>query len=413
MQRMIHSRLTVPALLLLLLTTAVRADWNQWRGPKRDGSCPGEKWPEKLTGLREKWRVPLGASYSGPVTNGKLVFTTESKDKEFELAHAVDAATGKIVWTAQWEGYQGVPFFAARNGDWMRSTPAVDDSTVYVSGMRDVLVALDAATGQERWRVDFPKDHKAAGQSFGYVCSPLLDGGALYTHTGAGFCKLDKATGKLIWRSLDDGGGMMGGSFSSPVIATLGGQRQVLAQGRTALSGLDPDNGTELWSQPVKAFRGMNIFTPVVQGNRIFTSAYQGLSQAWDVSKNAGLKTELVWEHKSEGYMSTPVVIGGKVFMHLRNRRFTCLDLATGEQHWVSEQKFGEYWSLVYQSNRILALDQNGTLYLIRARPEKLEILDERKLTKEECWAHLAVQGDTLYVRELKALVAYEWKREG
>lgn len=394
---------------LLLITTAAQAGWNQWRGPKRDGSYAGAPWPEKLSGLREKWRVPLGASYSGPVTNGKLVFTTESRDKQFELAHAVDAATGKIVWTAQWEGYQGVPFFAAKNGDWMRSTPTVDDTALYVCGMKDVLVALDTASGKERWRVDFPKDLKAAPQSFGYVCSPLLDGDALYTHAGAGLCKLNKADGKLLWRSLDDGGGMMGGSFSSPVLATLGGRRQVVAQGRTALSGLDPDSGTMLWTQPVKAFRGMNIFTPVVHGNRIFTSAYDGSSQAWDVSKDAGLKTALAWEHKSEGYMSTPVVIRGKVFMHLRNRRFSCLDLATGEQHWVSEQKFGEYWSLVYQGDRILALDQNGTLYLIRANPAKLEILDERRLTKEECWAHLAVDGNMLYVRELKALVAYEW----
>ena len=205
----------------------------------------------------------------------------------------------------------------------------------------------------------------------------------------------------------------MGGSFSSPVLATMGGKRQVLAQGRTELSGLDPDNGTVLWSQPVKAFRGMNIFTPVVKGNRIFTSAYDGSSQAWDLARDGGaMKTNIAWEHKSEGYMSTPVVIGGKIFMHQRNKRFTCFDFATGTQHWVSEQKFGEYWSLVYQGDRILALDQNGTLYLVRANPEKLEILDQKKLTKEECWAHLAVDGRTLYVRELKALVAYEWAGE-
>ncbi len=396
---------------LLITATACPADagWNQWRGPDRDGSFKGKVWPADFSGLKEKWRLPLGASYSGPVTNGKYVFTTESRDKQFEAAHAVDAATGKIVWSAQWEGYQGVPFFAARNGDWIRSTPAVDGDTLYVSGMQDVLVALNAADGKERWRVNFPKDLKASNQSFGFVCSPLLDGDALYTHTGAGFCRLDRKSGKLVWRSLDEGGGMMGGSFSSPVMASPGGVRQIVVQGRQELHGLNPDNGTVLWSQPVKAFRGMNIFTPVVQGSRVFTSAYGGISQAWDIGKGAGLKSSLAWEHKSEGYMSTPVVIRGKVFMHLRNRRFTCFDLATGSQHWVSEKKFGEYWSLVMQGDRILALDQDGTIRLIRANPEKLEILAEKKLTGEECWAHLAVEDGTLYVRELKALVAYQW----
>ena len=400
---------------LIFLSTALTslAGWSQWRGPNRDGSMAGKAWPEKLSGIKEKWRLPLGASYSGPVTNGKLVFTTESKDKQFELAHGVDAATGKIVWTAQWEGHQGVPFFAARNGDWIRATPAVDETSVYVSGMQDVLVSLNAETGKENWRVDFPKDLKAGPQSFGYVTSPLLDGDGLYTHAGAGFCKLDRKTGKVIWRSLDDGGGMMGGSFSSPVIATVAGKRQVIVQGRADLHGLDPDNGTSLWSQPIKAFRGMNIYTPVVKGTRLFTSAYGGLSQAWDIGKDgAAIKPALAWEHKSEGYMSTPVVIAGKIFMHLRNQKFACMDLATGKQDWVSDEKFGEYWSLVHQGDRILALDQKGILYLIRANPEKLEIIDKKKLTDDECWAHLAVEENTLYVRELKALVAYEWLAE-
>jgi outer membrane protein assembly factor BamB len=404
------ARLISATLLFAFSAAPAVAGWNQWRGPNRDGSCPGGKWPAKLSGLQQLWRVPMGASYSGPVTHGNLVFTTESKDKQFEFAHAVDADTGKIVWTAQWEGHQGVPFFARRNGDWIRATPAVDETNVYVSGMQDVLVALDVKTGKVNWRIDFPKDLKANPQSFGYVTSPMVEGGALYTHAGAGFCKLDAATGKVIWRSLDDGGGMMGGSFSSPVIATVAGKRQVIVQGRTELHGLDPENGTGLWSQPVKAFRGMNIYTPVVKGNRIFTSAYGGLSQAWDIGKEGeGLKPSLSWEHKAEGYMSTPVVIGGKVFMHLRNQKAACMDLATGKQEWVSEQKFGEYWSLAYQGDRILALDMKGILYLIKASPEKLEIIDEKKVASEECWAHLAIDGDRIYIRELNALTAFKW----
>jgi outer membrane protein assembly factor BamB len=104
---------------------------------QRDGSCAGPKWPQTLAGLTEKWRLPLGASYSVPVTNSGFIFTTGSKDKQFELAHAADKATGKPVWTAQWEGHQRVPFFAARNGDWIRATPALDGSSLHVSGMQD------------------------------------------------------------------------------------------------------------------------------------------------------------------------------------------------------------------------------------------------------------------------------------
>ena len=102
--------------------------------------------------------------------------------------------------------------------------------------------------------------------------------------------------------------------------------------------------------------RLFGIQTPVIQGNRLFTTAYQGTSQAWDLSDSAGSPgVILAWEQKAEGYMSTPVVVGGKVFLHLRNKKFTCLDLATGKQDWITDQKFGEYWSLIAQGSRLAA----------------------------------------------------------
>ena len=64
---------------------------------------------------------------------------------------------------------------------------------------------------------------------------------------------------------------------------------------------------------------------------------------------------------------------------------------------------------MVYQGDRILALDMKGVLYLIKASPEKLEIIDEKKVASEECWAHLAIDGDRIYIRELNALTAFKW----
>ena len=113
-----------------------------------------------------------------------------------------------------------VPFFAASNGSWIRSTPCADDGRVYVAGMRDVLVCLDAANGQEIWRIDFTKDLESPLQAFGFVSSPLVIGDHVFVQAGAGFVKLDKATGKVVWRVLEDGGGMWGSAFSSPYPAT-------------------------------------------------------------------------------------------------------------------------------------------------------------------------------------------------
>jgi outer membrane protein assembly factor BamB len=242
-----------------------------------------------------------------------MVFVTGTKDKKTEVVTALDRSTGKEVWRVEWPGAMSVPFFASANGDWIRSTPAYDGTSLFVAGMRDVLVSLNAKTGAEQWRVDFVKDFKTGLPSFGCVCSPLVDGDALYMQAGNSLTKLDKATGKLIWRCLEDGGGMMGGAFSSPAMAEkLAGRRQLVAQTREKLAGVDPETGAVLWQRNVPSFRGMNILTPLVSGNSVFTSTYQNKSWRFDVSETGGtFDTNEAWSNKSQAYMSTPVVIDG------------------------------------------------------------------------------------------------------
>lgn len=405
----------VTILCLLAAVSCLPAnDWPQWRGPQRDGHVTGSAWPGQLdtNHVQQLWRVELGPSYSGPVVVGDRVFTTETKDKKFEVVTAFDRKSGKQLWQAKWEGALSVPFFAKSNGDWIRATPACDGERLYVAGMRDVLVCLDAKTGTELWRVDFVKKLDAPVPDFGFVCSPLVDGDAVYAQAGASVVKLNKRTGEILWRALQDKGGMWGSVFSSPVIATLGGQRQLVVQTREKLAGLTLDKGEVLWVQPVEAFRGMNILTPVVHEDILFTSTYGGKTIGFKITQADGKFTaKESWTHKSQGYMSTPVVVDGVAYEHLKSQRVMAIEIATGRELWTSVESFGKYWSLVANGDRILALDQRGFLYLFRANREKFELLDQRKLTKEETWAHLAVAGDELFVRELNALTAYRWRQ--
>ena len=114
------------------------------------------------------------------------------------------------------------------------------------------------------------------------------------------------------------------------------------------------------------------------------------------------------WQNKTQGYMSTPVVIDGHVYTHLKNQRFACIELATGKERWVTTP-FGKYWSLVAQGQKILALDERGDLLLINANPEKFELLGQRHVSDSPTWAHLAVCGDEVFVRDLKGLTVYRW----
>ena len=401
-------------LALAAFPARAASPWAQWRGPNRDGfvSADGAPWPDGLddSRLEKRWRVDLGPSYSGPVIAGKAVIVTETRDKKTEHVRALDRATGRELWHVSWEGAMSVPFFAASNGSWIRATPCVDGDRVYVAGMRDVLVCLDVATGRERWRVDFTKELESPLPAFGFVSSPLVRGDHLYVQAGSGFVKLEKATGKVVWRVLEDGGGMMGSAFSSPYPVVLGGVPQILVQTRDELAGVDPEAGQVLWKTKVEAFRGMNIVTPTVHDGKVFTTSYGGGSWLFAVDPARGDKpVEQVWRNKIQGYMSTPIVIGGHAYVHLRNQRFACLDLATGKEAWITKP-FGRYWSLVAQGDRILALDETGDLRLVRATPDRYDLVGEAQVSDGESWAHLAVAGDTLYVRDLEGLAAFRWR---
>jgi outer membrane protein assembly factor BamB len=392
---------------------AAAADWLQWRGPDRNGLLMGAKWPDRLQGhLNLQWEQALQPSYSGPLVNASQVITTETVDRKLERITAFDLKDGKQRWTREWEGSMAVPFFAASNGDWIRSTPAATSEKIVVAGMRDVVVCMNVNTGDELWRIDLPKQQGTPLQSFGCVCSPLIDENAVYLQSGGGLVKLNMDNGALLWRTLDSGGGMMnGGAFSSPIIATIAGKRQLVVATRDRLVGVELADGKQIWDEPIESFRGMNILTPVMVGERVFSSAHSGRSRLFEIGYLPDNQTgvEQVWENKAQGYMSSPIVIDGHLYMHLKNERAVCIDLKTGEERWTSTT-FGKYWSMVgnVDGRTILALDSDGTLRLIAADPKELRIIDEMKVA-DDSWAHLAVRGSTVVVRALNAIRVYDW----
>lgn len=384
------------------------ADWHQWRGPERSGQLPVNSLPEGFSEqLRKEWSIRLQPSYSTPLVVGDRVFVTETRDKKFEVVTAFDRVSGEKQWATQWTGAMSVPFFAAANGSWIRATPAADQTRLYVAGMRDVLVCLEQATGEIVWTVDFVETFKTPLPSFGFVSSPLLDDEHVYVQAGAAFCKLRKSDGSVVWRTLQDGGGMSGSAFSSPVFATLHQVPQILVQTRTHLAGVDPVDGTVLWKQEVEAFRGMNIVTPVAYGDTVFTSSYGGGSFLIDVSKQGDSWSSAIrWRNKLQGYMSTPVLVDGMIYLHLRNGRFASIDLETGQDNWISKP-FGKYVSLLTDGGVIAALDERGDLLLIDIDPATFRIRDQLHLTDSPCWAHLVVTSPQLYVRSLDELLVY------
>jgi len=95
---------------------------------------------------------------------------------------------------------------------------------------------------------------------------------------------------------------MYGSAFSSPVFATIAGIEQFVVQTRTNLAGVSPEDGAVLWSQEITAFRGMNILTPTVIGDAVFTSSYGGRSTLLKIEHEDGAwNVTVAWNHKSQG----------------------------------------------------------------------------------------------------------------
>ena len=202
---------------------------------------------------------------------------------------------------------------------------------------------------------------------------------------------------------------MSSGAFSSPVYTTIADVPQLVVQTRNKLAGVQPEDGSVLWSREIAAFRGMNILTPTVFKDSVFVSSYGGRSALFRITQDNGdWEIREAWTHKSQGYMSSPVIIDGHFYLHLRNRRFVCLDAETGVERWTTKP-FGKYWSLVANGDDLLALDQTGELLLIKASPDEFRLVDKRRVA-EDTWAHLAVTGNEVFVRDLRAMKRFEWK---
>ena len=203
---------------------------------------------------------------------------------------------------------------------------------------------------------------------------------------------------------------MYNSAFSSPYLTSIFNQEQILVQTRNVLAGVSLETGNELWSHNVPAFRGMNILTPTIHQNLVFTSSYGGATFGFELNKTENSwNIKEKWKDPAQGYMSSPIIISDHVYLHLRNRRMACFNIKTGKREWITSKRFGEYMSMIAQDNLIIALNDRGVLLLIKANPEEFELLDSRKISDDSTWAHLAVTNNRIWVRELRSLTVFKW----
>jgi outer membrane protein assembly factor BamB len=366
-----------PLVVLAVLTALAAAgaqtstDWPQWRGPTRDGvvgaALPAQ-WPDAL---KKRWEIPVGAGHASPVVSGDRVVVIARQGDE-EIVRALDVTSGQEIWRAAYPAPYTVNSAAWAHGPGPKSTPAIAGGRVFTLGIGGILSAFDLASGKLIWRIPAP----AALPMYGSATSPLVDGGNVIAHLGGhdngALTSFDAATGKPRWQWMGDGPG-----YGSPIIATFGGVRQVIAQTQKFLVGLNASDGALLWGLPFTTDFDQNAITPIVFQDLLINAGTDLPLTAIRPKLDGGKWiAETVWTNpQTPMFMSSPVLIGGTIYgLTQRSRgQFVAIDAATGKTRWNTQGREGENASMLGSPSWLLASTTNGILVVARASPEKYE----------------------------------------
>jgi outer membrane protein assembly factor BamB len=273
--------------------------------------------------------------------------------------------------------------------------------------MRSVVNCLDLKTGKTIWKRTFDGEFERPYPRWGASNSPLIEGNLCIVGVGTeddgGLAALDKDTGKTVWtlKSVEP-------AYSSPVVADLAGERQVICLMRENLVGVSPTKGIRRWQIPYCVKYDQNVITPVIYDNLVFYSGWQKDTECAMVLKEGErIRTEKRWSNKQISFfMSSPVIYAGHLFGFAQRRKGTlvCLDLRRGEVKWSSPGRMGDYVSIVRVGNKLLVLTTKGELLVVAADPAAYRVLHRKRVAEEPVWAHLAVTADRIYVKDKQYL---------
>lgn len=411
-------------LFLLIHGTVGAADWPQWRGPNRDGVWKesGIRSTLPAAGLVPRWRAPVGFGYSSPIiAGGKLYLSDLVVEKRLvhERVLCFNARSGKPLWTTQHETTPPDWFF---NPEQMRgpgSTPIIHDGRVYAIGMFFALTCCDARTGAVIWKRDLGTDYQLPPSSLD--ASPLIEGNLLIVPLGgkpnAGVVALDRFTGREVWRALAEAA-----TWSSPVIISAGGTRQLIVWMRQSVTSLNPTNGAVYWREPTVSGGSAGfsaVSTPVMQRDRLLVS---GLMFQLDGSRPAA---KVLWPDTPSGTArilsdtSTPLFRDDFIYSPRSGGLFVCLEAATGQQRWqtntVTELARGACVHVIANGAALWLFTDQGDLVSARLSPagygelSRTHLIDPTSplFEKKFAWAAPAFAHRNIFVRNDRELRCY------
>jgi outer membrane protein assembly factor BamB/ABC-type phosphate/phosphonate transport system substrate-binding protein len=384
--------------------------WPGWLGPTRDGRVASL--PQSLP--KEPpivWRQTLHRAGLGGIAATDDIVLLGDRDitNTFDEWRGYSAPDGEVMWTVQYPAqgkldYDNTP----------RATPLIHEGHAYLLGAFGDLTCVELLTGAILWQMNIINDFGGDSQLVWGTCSsPLIVDGKLIVNPGgpdASLVALDPLSGEVLWQSPGDLH-----AYSSFIVATLGGVRQIVGYDRTSLGGWDIETGRRLWTLKPPFDGDFNVPTPVAVDGKLLVATENNSARLYAFDDAGKIVPEPVAvNERLTPDTSTPVVVGNRAFC-VRLDMF-CLDLSNDlEPIWIGEDKaFCDYSPLIASNDRVLAVGAGGELILVDAKADEFRIVSRLKLFSDdtsqraEVLSHPALVGTRLYFRGEKELVCVE-----
>ncbi len=388
-------------------------DWPMFRGPQLDGISQEESVPTEWSSTENiRWKAPLPQPGNGsPVVSNGRVFVTSAEDdagKQRSL-YCFDEQTGEKLWVKTVQYDKKMP--THKTNPYGGTTPASDGERVVVWHASAGLHCYDFE-GKERWSQDLGEFK----HMWGYGSSPILHDGKVILHTGPGrevfVAAFDLKTGEQIWRTDEpqEGNGERNderkymGSWSTPVIAQVDGQDQIIVIHSTRVVAYHPADGKILWfCEGVSHSKGdLAYSSPVITGDIcVVTTGFNGPAFAIRLGGRGNVtQTHRLWSNERQPQnIGSGVAVDGKVYRPNAGPGTTqCIDAVTGETLWQDRAGGSQWASIVMAGGLLYATGQNGRTIVFKPNPERFEDVAKNSLG-DSCNATPAIANGRIYIR--------------
>jgi outer membrane protein assembly factor BamB len=397
----------------LVVRSAPAEDWPEFRGPTGQGIARAVGLPVEWGPARNvAWKQAIpGLGWSSPVVSGGRVYLTTAvpvevgpgKDQSLR-ALCLDAGTGKVLWDQEVfrQGGAEAPPIHGKNSH-ASPTPVLDAGRLYVHFGHQGTACLDLS-GKVLWRntsLRFQPVHGNGG-------SPILVDGAL-VFSGDGeteqfLAALDRQTGKVLWKTDRHGEAVKKFSFSTPLLITVKGQKQIISPGSDMAAAYDPGAGREVWRV---RYDGYSVIPRPVYGHGlVFLTTGYGSPVVMAIRPDGQgdvTATHVAWTHRGGApHTPSPLLAGDELYLVSDGGLASCLDARTGRVHW-QERVPGNYSaSPLYADGKIYLQNEQGIGVVLKAGRQFEQLA--RNALGERTLASYAVADGALFIRTEKHL---------